>query len=73
MLVAVAYQNGVHEDRADPLHGTIAQRCARARALTGAPLDSLPIDRQCVWIRRAALLLLVLVSGANLAVEGAFS
>lgn len=59
-LDAVADLNGIPRRRRAWRHGSIHARQTRLRAIVGLPLEKLPIDRECVWIRVASLVVLAL-------------
>lgn len=50
-LMAVAYHNGIHEDKFQWRHGSIADRRRRVVSLVGASIHALPIDRTCAVLR----------------------
>lgn len=59
-LDAVADLNGIPRRRRAWRHGSIHARQARLRAIVGRPLEKLPIDRECLWIRIASLVVLAM-------------
>ncbi len=59
-LDAVASLNGIPRRRRSWRHGSILTRQTRLRALVGRPIEHLPIDRHCLWIRVASVIVLAL-------------
>jgi STE24 endopeptidase len=59
-LASIARLNGIPPNRSSWRHGSIAWRMAYLSGLSGQPIESLPIDRQVRWLKRAALAVLVL-------------
>jgi STE24 endopeptidase len=58
-LQSVADLNGIDPDAFTWRHGSVAERQRRLRALLHRPVDSLPIDRQVLVIKVAALVTLI--------------
>lgn len=63
-LDAVADLNGIPRRRRSWRHGSIHTRQTRLRAIVGLPLEKLAIDRECLRVRVASLLVLALSIGA---------
>ncbi|MFN9993748.1 MAG: M48 family metallopeptidase [Phycisphaerales bacterium] len=58
-LIAVAYHNGVHEDKFQWRHGSISDRRRRVLSLVGISNDRLPIDRVSLRLRWGSLIVVV--------------
>lgn len=69
-LESVARQNHIARERRSFRHGSIASRQRRLARLVGMPLDRLPIDRTCRWIKGGIVAGVVVVM-VMFAAEGA--
>lgn len=69
-LESVARLNHISRERRSFRHGSIAHRQHRLARLVGLPLDRLPIDRTCRWIK-GGIVAGVLVVLMAVAAEGA--
>lgn len=58
-LVSVAYHNGMHEDKFQWRHGSIADRRRRIHALVGVEIDRMPIDRTCAILRWTSVIVVM--------------
>ncbi len=58
-LIAVAYYNGIPEEKFQWRHGSIGERRRRVLGLVGQPVNGLPIDRASAVIRWTSLAALV--------------
>jgi Zn-dependent protease with chaperone function len=69
-LGSVARLNHISPERRSFRHGSIAHRQRRLARLVGLPLDRLPIDRTCRWIKGAIAMGVIIVL-LGVAAEGA--
>jgi STE24 endopeptidase len=58
-LQSVADLNGIDPDTFTWRHGSVTERLRRLRRLIDKPINALPIDRQVLWIKAAAVVGLV--------------
>lgn len=62
-LDRVCALNGIHPDRWGFRHGSVRQRQRALAALPGQRIDALPVDRSSRMIRRATVLILLVLGG----------
>lgn len=68
-LGQVAEFNGMSTHRYSFRHGSIHERQRRVASLIGTPVDAFPIDRQVRWIKRSAMVVLIITIIAGVVLE----
>jgi Zn-dependent protease with chaperone function len=60
-LISVAYHNGIHEEKFQWRHGSIADRRRRVLALVGSRIDQLSIDRVSAFLRWGSVFVIAVI------------